>query len=261
MSERGGQVLPLKPPAFATRSIAGNARLAVAALLLARNLSLMSYHWDFSGVWSRWDLLLTGLVNTVKIAGISIVLGVIVGLLLAFMKLSPRRFLSAPAAAFIEFYRNTPPIIHFFWFYYALPVLANVSLNPFVAAVLALSTQSGAFYAEVFRGGIVSIEKGQWEGARALGMRHSQLMRRIILPQAMTRMFAPFVERSFELTKTTALASTLAYADLLYQAMLVNSETFRPLEVYTTIALMYVILLVTASALARVAEARLTAYR
>ncbi|WP_029619670.1 amino acid ABC transporter permease [Pseudorhizobium marinum] len=221
----------------------------------------MNYQWDFSGVWSRWDILAVGLVNTIKIACISIVLGVVIGLLLAFLKLSPRRLLSVPATVFIEFYRNTPPIIHFFWFYYALPVLANVSLDPFVAAVLALSTQSGAFYAEVFRGGIVSIEKGQWEGARSLGMRHSKMMRRIILPQALTRMFAPFVERSFELTKTTALASTLAYADLLYQAMLVNSETFRPLEVYTTIALMYVVLLVTASTLARIAEARLTAYR
>lgn len=221
----------------------------------------MSYHWDFSGVWSRWDLLLTGFVNTIKIAGISIVLGVIVGLLLAFMKLSPRRSFSIPATAFIEFYRNTPPIIHFFWFYYALPVLANISMDPFVAAVLALSTQSGAFYAEVFRGGILSIETGQWEGARALGMRYTQLLRRIILPQAMTRMFAPFVERSFELVKTTALASTLAYADLLYQAMLVNSETFRPLEVYTTLAVLYLVLLVTASMLARIAEARLTAYR
>ena len=221
----------------------------------------MSYEWDFSGVWSRWDILAVGLLNTIKIAAVSIVLGIIVGLVLAFLKLSPKKYLSAPATAFIEFYRNTPPIIHFFWFYYALPVLANISLDPFVAAVLALSTQSGAFYAEVFRGGIVSIEKGQWEGGRSLGMRHSQLMRRIILPQAMTRMFAPFVERSFELTKTTALASTLAYADLLYQAMRVNSETFRPLEVYTTIALMYVVLLVTASTLSRIAEARLTAYR
>lgn len=221
----------------------------------------MDYQWDFSGVLARWDMLAIGLVNTVKIAVISIVLGVIIGLLLAFLKLSSRAYLSAPATAFIEFYRNTPPIVHFFWFYYALPVLANITLDPFVAAIMALSTQSGAFYAEVFRGGIVSIEKGQWEGAMALGMRHAQLMRRIVLPQAIARMFAPFVERSFELTKTTALASTLAYADLLYQAMLVNSETFRPLEVYTTIALMYVILLVTASALARAAETRLTAYR
>lgn len=221
----------------------------------------MSYLWDFTPVLQHLDMLLVGLVNTIKIALISIVIGVAVGLVLAFMRLSPRWLIRYPATAFIEFYRNTPPIVHFFWFFYALPVLMDISLDPFVAAVLALSTQSGAFYAEVFRGGIISIETGQWEGSKALGMTHAQLMRRIILPQAITRMVPPFVERSFELTKTTALASTLAYADLLYQAMQVNSQTFRPLEVYTTVAVMYLVLLVSASALARVAEHRLTAYR
>ena len=221
----------------------------------------MSYQWDFSPVLTRWPLLLDGLLNTVKIAAIAIVFGVLVGLVLALLRLSPRRYLRLPAAAFVEFYRNTPPIVHFFWFFYALPVVLNISLDPLVAAVLALSTQSGAFYAEVFRGGIRSIERGQWEGAKALGMTHTQLMRRIVVPQAATRMVAPFVERSFELIKTTALASTLAYGELLYQAMMVNSETFRPLEVYTTVALLYLVLLVSCSALARVAEARLTAYR
>lgn len=221
----------------------------------------MSYQWDFSPVLTRWPLLLDGLLNTVKIAAIAIVFGVLVGLVLALLRLSPRRALRLPAAVFVEFYRNTPPIVHFFWFFYALPVVLNISLDPLVAAVLALSTQSGAFYAEVFRGGIRSIERGQWEGAKALGMTHTQLMRRIVVPQAATRMVAPFVERSFELIKTTALASTLAYGELLYQAMMVNSETFRPLEVYTAIALLYLVLLVSCSALARVAEARLTAYR
>ncbi|CAO3358499.1 amino acid ABC transporter permease [Azospirillum palustre] len=221
----------------------------------------MSYQWDFSPVLTRWPLLLDGLLNTVKIAAIAIVFGVLVGLVLALLRLSPRRSLRLPAAVFVEFYRNTPPIVHFFWFFYALPVVLNISLNPLVAAVLALSTQSGAFYAEVFRGGIRSIERGQWEGAKALGMTHTQLMRRIVVPQAATRMVAPFVERSFELIKTTALASTLAYGELLYQAMMVNSETFRPLEVYTAVALLYLVLLVSCSALARVAEARLTAYR
>ncbi|MDR6775301.1 amino acid ABC transporter permease [Azospirillum sp. BE72] len=221
----------------------------------------MSYQWDFSPVLTRWPMLLDGLLNTVKIAAIAIVFGVLVGLVLALLRLSPRRILRLPAAVFVEFYRNTPPIVHFFWFFYALPVVLNISLDPLVAAVLALSTQSGAFYAEVFRGGIRSIERGQWEGAKALGMPHTQLMRRIVVPQAATRMVAPFVERSFELIKTTALASTLAYGELLYQAMMVNSETFRPLEVYTAVALLYLVLLVSCSALARVAEARLTAYR
>jgi polar amino acid transport system permease protein len=220
----------------------------------------MPYQWDFAPVLQHLDMLLIGLLNTCKIAVISIVLGVVVGLVLAFMRLSHRAVLQFPATAFIEFYRNTPPLVHFFWFFYALPVLMNISLDPFVAAILALSTQSGAFYAEVFRGGIVSVEKGQWEGSKALGMRNSQLMRRVILPQAFTRMVPPLVERSFELTKTTALASTLAYADLLYQAMQVNSQTFRPLEVYTTVAILYLLLLVSASAMARYAEHRLTAY-
>ena len=221
----------------------------------------MPYQWDFSPVWSHFGMLLAGLGNTVRISVISIVLGVAIGLLLAIMRLSSRRILSYPAIAFIDFYRNTPPIVHFFWYFYALPVVMNVTLDPFSAAILALSTQSGAFYAEVFRGGINSIETGQWEGGRALGMTHTQLMRRVVLPQAISRMVPPFVERSFELIKTSALASTLAYGELLYQAMLVNSETFRPLEVYTTIALMYLILLVTTSALAQVVETRLTAYR
>ena len=217
----------------------------------------MRYQWDFGAVWSHFDLLLMGLAGTVKIAVISIVLGVIVGMVLALMRLSHRRGFRAPATAFVEFYRNPPPIVHFFWFFYALPILIGLNLDPYAAAVLALSTQSGAFYAEVFRGGIVSIERGQWEAARALGMSHRNVLRRIVIPQALRRMVAPFVERSFELTKTTALASTLAYAELLYQAQQVNSITFRPMETYTTIAVMYFVLLFGASSLARVAERRL----
>lgn len=218
----------------------------------------MKYQWDFSAVWNHLDMLLVGLVGTVKIALVSIVLGALVGFVVALMRLSHRRALHVPATAFVEFYRNTPPIVHFFWFFYALPIVIGLSLDPFVAAVLALSTQSGAFYAEVFRGGIVSIERGQWEGAKALGMNYRAMLRRVILPQALRRMVAPFVDRSFELTKTTALASSLAYAELLYQAMQVNSITFRPMEVYTTIAVMYFVVLFAASTLMRLVEHGLT---
>ena len=171
------------------------------------------------------------------------------------------RAASWPAGFVIEVFRTTPPLVQLFWFFFALPLLVGIEMTPFMAACVTFSIQSAAFFAEVFRGGIVSVERGQWEGAKALGMTHSALMRRVIVPQAVSRMVPPFVERSFELLKTTALASTLAYADLLYQAMLVNSETFRPLEVYTTIAVMYLALLVTASQLGRLAEARLTAYQ
>jgi polar amino acid transport system permease protein len=220
----------------------------------------MSYQWDFAAVAQYGDMLLAGLAGTVKIAVISIVLGVAVGLAVALMRMAVNPWLRKPATAFVEFYRNTPPIVHFFWFFYALPIVIGVSLDPFVAAVLALSTQSGAFYAEVFRGGISSIERGQWEGAKALGMNYRMAMRRVIVPQALRRMVPPFVERSFELTKTTALASTLAYAELLYQAMQVNSITFRPMEVYTAVALLYFIVLFTASSLMRIVEYRLAKF-
>lgn len=221
----------------------------------------MEYRWDFGAVLRQYPLLLDGLLGTLRIAAAAIVLGVALGLVLAAMRLSPRLLLRAPAAAFVEFYRNTPAIVHFFWFYYAMPVVADISLSPFMAATLALSTQSAAFYAEVFRGGVRSITAGQWEGARALGMSDAQAMRRIILPQAASRMVAPFIERSFELLKTTSLASTLAYGDLLFRAMQVNSTTFRPLETYTVLAVMYFTLLLAASAAASVAERRLTAFR
>ena len=217
----------------------------------------MKYQWDFPAVWGHFDMLLVGLLGTVKLAAVAIVFGVVIGFTVALLRMSYRPALHVPATAFVEFYRNTPPIVHFFWFFYALPIVIGLSLEPFTAAALALSTQSGAFYAEVFRGGIVSIERGQWEGARALGMSYRSALRRVILPQALRRMVAPFVERSFELTKTTALASSLAYAELLYQAMQVNSITFRPMEVYTTIALMYFIVLFAASNLMRLVEARL----
>jgi polar amino acid transport system permease protein len=217
----------------------------------------MNYQWDFSPVWRNSGLLLAGLGNTVLLSATAIALGLMIGLALALLRLSHTRALSWPATAIIEFYRNTPPLVHFFWIFYGLPILTGVSLSPFVAACLALAIQSGAFFAEVFRGGIVSIERGQWEAGRAIGMRHATLMRRIILPQAVRRMVPPFVERSFELVKTTALAATLAYGELLYRAMTVASQSFRPLEIYSAVAVLFFALLFTASQIVRKLEARL----
>ena len=217
----------------------------------------MNYDWDFGAVWAYRQMLWDGALGTLKIAAVAILLGVVIGAVVATMRLSGRRGLRYPALGFTEFYRNTPPLLHFFWAFYALPVVLGVSLDPYVAAVIALSTQSGAFYAEVFRGGVLSIERGQWEGARALGMLPGAVLRRVVLPQALRRMLPPFMERSFELIKTTALASTLAYTDLLYQAMQVNSITFRPLEVYTMVAAIFFLTLLALSLLAHMVEGRL----
>jgi polar amino acid transport system permease protein len=217
----------------------------------------MNYTWDFSPIWRNAGFLLEGLVNTVWLSGCSIAFGLVIGLGLALLRLAHSRFASIPATAIIEFYRNTPPLVHFFWYFYGLPILTGISFSPFVAALLALSIQSGAFFAEVFRGGIISIERAQWEAGRALGMTRSKLMRRIILPQAVRRMVPPMMERSFELVKTTALAATLAYSELLYRAMVVASQSFRPLETYTAVAVLFFSLLFVASLIMRRVEARL----
>lgn len=217
----------------------------------------MSYQWDFSAIWPYRMLLLEGLWGTIQIGVISIICGMLAGIILAAMKSSPLGLLRIPAIMIIGFYRNTPAIVHFFWIYYALPLISPFTFSPFVAAILALSAQSSAFYAEVYRGGIQSIRVGQWEGAKALGMSRIKALRRVIFPQALRRMIAPFLERSFELLKSTALASSLAYGELLYQAMQVNSQTYRPLEVYTVIAVMYFTLLLIISQCSHIIENRL----
>jgi polar amino acid transport system permease protein len=217
----------------------------------------MGYQWDFSPIWRNFPALLEGLANTVLLSAWSIALGLAIGLALALLRLSPSRLAEIAAVAVIEFYRNTPPLVHFFWFFYGLPIVIGVSLGPFLAALLALSIQSGAFFAEVIRGGIVSIEPGQWEAGRALGMSEPRLMRRIILPQAVRRMVPPLMERSFELVKTTALAATLAYGELIYRAMVVASQSYRPLETYSAVAALFFTLLLVASLVMRRIEARL----
>jgi polar amino acid transport system permease protein len=213
--------------------------------------------WDFGPAWAHADLLALGLLNTLRVTGAALAFGIPLGLALALMRLSPRRTLAWPAGAVIEVFRTTPPLVQLFWFFFALPILVNVEMTPYVAAVLTFSIQSAAFFAEVFRGGIVSVERGQWEAARALGMTPRQTLRRIVLPQAVKRMIPAFLERAVELMKTTTLVATVSYADLLFQANEVAQKTFRPLEVYTVAALIYFVVIFAASTLVQRVERRL----
>ena len=203
--------------------------------------------------------LINGVWRTLWLSVASVSLGLVLGLLLALARASKRWFLDWPAYAYIEFFRTTPPLVQLFWFFFALPILAGVEMTPFLAAALTFSIQSAAFFAEVFRGGIVSIERGQWEAARAIGMTHRQALRRIVLPQAVKRMIPAFMERAIELMKTTTLVATVSYADLLFQANEVAQKTFRPLEVFTAAALIYFAVIFGASLLARRLELRLAA--
>lgn len=215
------------------------------------------YQWDFTPVLANSGMLAQGLANTLKLTATALAVGIPLGLGLALLRLSRRRWLSLPAGLIIEFFRTTPPLVQLFWFFFALPILIRVEMTPYVAAALTFSIQSASFFAEVFRAGIQSIDRGQNEAAQALGMTGGQALRRVILPQAVKRMIPAFMERSIELMKTTTLVATISYADLLYQANELAQKTFRPLEVFTVTALLYFTVIYAASLLAHQVERRL----
>ncbi len=217
----------------------------------------MAYQWDFTPVLANAPLLVQGLLNTLKVTGASLVFGLALGLALALLRLSPRRAFAWPAGLVIEVFRTTPPLVQLFWFFFALPLLVGIEMTAFMAAVVTFSIQSAAFFAEVFRGGIVSIERGQWDGARAIGMNHAQVLRRIVLPQAVKRMIPAFMERTIELMKTTTLVATISYADLLFAANEIAQKTFRPLETFTVAALIYFVVIFAFSLIAQQLERRL----
>jgi len=217
------------------------------------------YSWNFAPVLANSDLLLAGLWNTLALTFVALAGGLPVGLALALARLSGLRALAMPAGIIIEVFRTTPPLVQLFWFYFGLPIVLRVEMTPFLAAALTFTIQSGAFFAEIFRAGIVSIDKGQREAARAMGMSAAQCMRRIILPQAVKRMFPAMMERSIELMKTTTLVATVSFADLLYQANELAQKTFRPLEVFTAAALIYFVTISLVSFLGSRLEKRMAA--
>jgi polar amino acid transport system permease protein len=215
------------------------------------------YAWDFSFLWAyRW-LILTGLGVTIAYTVGTILLGLVIGLITGLLRLSRNPMITAPLVAYIEIFRCTPLLVQIVWFYYALPVVLGIDIPAHVAAVLVLSFYTGAFYAEIIRGGVNSIERGQWDAARAIGMRRRQVMRHIILPQAVKRMIPPFMNQSIIQLKNTSLVSTIAVADLLYQGTIITAATYRPLEVYTMVAVIYFLVLFPLTLAAQQVERRL----
>ena len=199
----------------------------------------MNYRWDFASVFSNTDALLAGLAGTLRIFAICLLIGLSLGLVVGLGRYSKRKLLYVPASIFVEFFRNTPVLVQILWFYFALPILVPFEVSPLLAATLGISLNSAAFSAEIFRGGIQSIDRGQWEGARAIGMTGAQAMRRVILPQAMRRMLPPLTNRGIEIFKMSTLASAVAYVELLQQGKLIASINFNPIEAYTVVALIF----------------------
>jgi polar amino acid transport system permease protein len=217
----------------------------------------MDYTWDFSAVTSNLPLLLEGLMGTFRVFLASLAIGLPSGVLLALMRLSRHPAIAVPTGGLIEVLRATPNLVLLFWVFFALPILVNIVIDPYEAAVITLSLSAAAFSAEAVRGGIASIERGQWDAARALAMSPGQVMRRVVLPQAIKRMLPALFERGVELLKATTLVSTVSYADLLFKANDLVSQSYRPMEIYSFVAIVYFVLILAASQAARLLEVRL----
>ncbi len=203
----------------------------------------MGYEWSFGFLLRYTHLFWVGIGYTLAYTAGTVLLGLLIGLVLGLARLSKSRLVNIPLVAFIEIFRCTPLLVQIVWFYYALPVILGIQIPAALAGTLVLSFYTGSFYAEIFRGGILSIESGQWDAARALGLRWGTAMRFIVLPQAVRRMIPPFMNQSIIQLKNTSLVSTIAVPELLYQGTLITADTYRPLETYTVVALIYFALL------------------
>jgi len=215
------------------------------------------YSWDFGFLWQYRTFIAIGLGYTVLYALGTILVGLIIGFAVGIARLARSPLINTPLILYIELFRCTPLLVQLIWFYYAFPVIVGLDIPAHVAAGMTLSLYTGAFYAEIIRGGVTSIERGQWDAARAIGMRRGQVMRRVILPQAIKRMVPPFMNQSITQLKNTSLVSTIAVSDLLYQGEIITATTYRPLEVYTAVAIIYFGVLFPLTLLAQMIERRL----
>ncbi len=218
------------------------------------------YAWDFAALRPYTGLIWQGLGVTLLYTLATVIVGLMIGLAVGVLRTIGPRWLSMPLRAYIEVFRCTPLLVQLVWMYYALPVLIGVDMSAGAACFLTLSLYAGAFYAEIFRGGIEAIDKGQWEAGRAIGMRGGRIFRRIVLPQAVQVMIPSFSNQTILQLKNTSLVSVVAVGDLLYQGTVVTAASFRPLEVYTAIALLYFAVLFPLTLLADQLERRLGAH-
>jgi len=196
---------------------------------------------DFIYMKDLIPILGMGAVTTVELTILSVIFGTIIGLMLALMKISSNVIFSRIAGFYIYVMRGTPLLLQLFIIYYGGPSI-GLNLPPFVAAVLGMSANSAAYVAEIIRAGIQSIDRGQMEAAKALGMTYGQAMRRIILPQAYRRLIPPMGNEFIALLKDSSLVTTIAMVELMRVAQQMYANSFKPIEVFTMAGIYYLIL-------------------
>jgi polar amino acid transport system permease protein len=225
----------------------------------------LGYHWQWyrvpqyivstAGNQTAPGPLIQGLLITIRITAISLVLAFIFGLATALMRLS-RSFLARTIArGYLEIIRNTPLLVQLFFIYFVLAPVLDISA--FASAVLALSLFEGAYASEIFRAGIVSIHREQWEAAFSIGLSRYQTYRLVILPQALRRILPPLTSQAVSLIKDSALVSTIAIYDLTMRGQTIIAETFLVFEIWFTVAAIYLTITLILSATVFLMEKRL----
>lgn len=210
--------------------------------------------FDLSLIWEYRALFLRGAWVTLQLTFGAVVIAAVFGLMLGLARWSRVKIVSWPATVFVEIFRTTPTLVQLIWIYYALPLLTGVQLSGFWAVLIGLGLHEAAYFGEIVRAGVASIDRGQMLAAKSIGMSPVQAMRRIILPQALRRMIPPSVSQLATLIKLTSLGSTVAVAELVHVGGELIAATFRPLEIYTAIALMYAVLVFPIICMSRVLE-------
>ncbi|WP_195962744.1 amino acid ABC transporter permease [Clostridium tyrobutyricum] len=214
---------------------------------------------DIDFIKNILPILLKGSVMTVELTVITIILGSILGILLALLRLSNNLVLKYVSNFYTWIFRGTPLLLQLFFFYYGLPFI-GIELTPFTAAVIGLALNCGAYMVEIIRGGIQSIDQGQFEAAKALGFSYTQTMKRIILPQTFKVIIPPVGNEFISILKDTSLVSTIAMVELMRSAQQIYATSFDPISVFLTAAVFYLIMTTVFTTVFGIIERRLSVY-
>ena len=193
-------------------------------------------------LWQYRAVFIRGFTVSVQITLISMGLSVVLALLVAFVRISKIKVPRTIGIIYIELARDTPILVTMLWFTYVLPPLIGVRIPPYWTAVMALVLQTSGYLAETFRGGIESVDRGQVLAGNALGMNNLLLLRRIVLPQAIRKSIPDVLNNFVVLFKTSTLVSIVAVPDLMYHASRLVSQLFKPIEIYSEVAIIYLII-------------------
>jgi His/Glu/Gln/Arg/opine family amino acid ABC transporter permease subunit len=216
--------------------------------------------FDVRIVIESLPLLLRGALVTVEVSAVGLLLAAAIAVPVAFGRLSRSRILRTATFVYLDFVRGTPLLLQLFAIFY-LPPLLGIDLSPFVSGVVALGLNGGAYTAEILRGGIQALPRGQTESGRALGMSALQCARRIVLPQVVANVLPALANETAALIKASSLVSALALVELTRVGYQVVSRILRPTEVYVTVAAIYLLINALVSSGASLAHRRLVAYR